>query len=93
MHLRDEQQLRASREVLSRQLDGETVLLDLGGGPYYSLNEVGSAVWDRLAGEPTLGSLVRALLSEFDVEEATLRADLDALLQDLLERGLVELAD
>ena len=93
MHLRDEQQLRASREVLSRQLDGETVLLDLGGGRYYSLNEVGSAVWDRLAGEPTLGSLVRALLSEFDVEEATLRADLDALLQDLLERGLVELAD
>ena len=93
MNLHDAQRVTSSREVLSRELDGETVLLDLGGGRYYALNEVGSAVWAQLEQGATVGNLVTALLSEFDVEEATLRADLDALLQDLLERGLVELAD
>ncbi|MCA9620843.1 MAG: PqqD family protein [Myxococcales bacterium] len=93
MMIRDQQSLRTRREVISRVLDGEVVLLDLEGSRYYGLNEVGSEAWQLLERGTTLAALIEALLSEFDVEEATLRADLDALLQDLLERGLVELAD
>lgn len=76
--------------VLHRRLEDEAVLLDPKSGTYYALNEVGSRVWDLAADHPTLGEVVRVLLAEYEVEAATLRGDLDALLDQLVEEGLLD---
>lgn len=90
MALNDEQRLRVRPDVLSRQLKDETVLLDLEGGTYFGLNEVGAEVWALLRQEATVGELRRRILGAYDVKSADFDRDLEALLSDLQQRGLIE---
>ena len=76
--------------VLAREVGGEMVILDVGLGTYYGLNEVGTRAWTMLAEGVTLGEIERRLLSEFEVDRATLDADLRALVRDLLSHGLID---
>lgn len=92
MALSDSQQVVARREVLSRALDGETVILDLGAGRYYGLNEVGSEAWELIVAGTTVGDLRRHLLARFDVEESTLTSDLAELLTELQQRALIDVS-
>ncbi|MBK8481435.1 MAG: PqqD family protein [Proteobacteria bacterium] len=81
---------RAAATQVSRRLGDETVLLDLAGSVYYSLNDVGSLVWEQLQTAHTLAELCEVVQARFDVEAAACEADLRQLLNELLERGLVE---
>ncbi|MEQ9318654.1 MAG: PqqD family protein [Polyangiaceae bacterium] len=93
MKLRDDQRLTVPGEVLSQVLEGEAVLLDLDKGRYYGLNDVGSAAWSRIHEGITVGELRRFLLERYEVEEERLRLDLDTLVRDLADRGLVVVDD
>ncbi|MBI4504519.1 MAG: PqqD family protein [Chloroflexi bacterium] len=70
-------------------LDGEAVLLDLDRGTYYTLNGVGTAIWDLLTGERPLAGVLAAIVARFEVAEDVARADLTAFAMRLLHRGLV----
>lgn len=76
--------------VVSTVVDGEVTVLDPRAGVYFGLEDVGARVWQLLAGRPDLETLVRPLLAEFDVTPDTCRDDVRALLDELVERGLVE---
>ena len=82
--------LSAGDDVVAREVGGEQVLLHLGSGTYFGLNAVGGRVWQLLeAGDCTLGQLVDAIEAEFDAPRATVEADLQALVKDLVENDLV----
>lgn len=81
--------MRCPPEVLSRVLDGEAVLLHLGSGTYFGMNEVGSRAWELIQRQPTFGELLTTLLSEFDVEEAALAKDLAEFVGKLVDANLV----
>lgn len=85
--------VRISPDVVFQELDGETVLLDPRAERYYALDDVGTRFWRLLQehGDPDL--VVTAMLAEFEVDEPTLRSDLDALLARLSAAGLVMPAD
>jgi hypothetical protein len=80
-----------SSNVVTQEINGETVLLDLASEYYFGLDEIGTRVWQLLAEKKNLRSVVSTLLSEFDVAEATLLADIDKLMQDITKQGLVSL--
>jgi hypothetical protein len=75
--------------VVFQEIEGETVLLDVEAERYYALDEVGSRCWELLAEHGDLEKVVASMLAEFDVDEATLRSDLEALLEQLSAAGLV----
>jgi hypothetical protein len=79
--------------VLGRELGDETILLDPDRGTYYSLNEVGSRIWELATEAPTVEEILRRLVSEYVVDEATLASDVDALLGRLADEGLVEISE
>jgi hypothetical protein len=79
-------------DVVYQEVEGELVLLDLETEATYALNEVGARCWELLADHDDLDAVVVALLEEFDVDEATLRADLDKLLARLRAADLVRAA-
>jgi hypothetical protein len=81
--------LRSSGIVWS-DLDGDTVLLDAEAGTYYTLNEVAASVWDKIDGKRAIGEILDLMLEEYDVDRATLEKDLDGLVADLLDKGLIE---
>ncbi len=85
-----ETRFRVAPHVASRHLDETTILAELRDGAYFELDAVGSVIWKELAEGARLEELVATVTSAFDVDEATARADVQAFLADLVERGLID---
>ena len=71
-------------------VDGEITVLDPTSGTYFGLEHAAARVWEMLATEPSRDEMISRLQDEFEVDEATCRGDVGALLEDLEQRGLVE---
>ena len=72
-------------------LDGEAIILHVGSGVYYGLNSVGTRVWNLIQSPISASQIRDVLLAEYEVDEETCRKELTALLNDLSERGLIEI--
>ena len=89
------EQLRVSfpEHVLGEEVDGKFLLLDIKGGGYYGLNEVGSRIWSLLREGKAPAAVVASLLEEYDVSEEQLRSDVLGFLSAMQSRGLLEVRD
>ena len=87
------QTITLSPDVISQEVSGETVLLDLESENYFGLDEVGTRIWQLLVEHGELEPVCATLLEEYEVEEAQLRADLAALLERLEAAGIVTIED
>lgn len=82
-----------SENVLHQPLDGESVLLDIAGGNYYGLNEVGSRIWDLMQDGHSFSSIVEILMGEYSVGEAVLLRDIRQFLTQLEDTGIISIDD
>ena len=80
-----------SADVITRRLDEELILLDLDSENYFGLDEVGTRMWEVLSSAPSVQAAFDQLLSEYDVDAGRLHIDLEKLVSELLEHGLVRL--
>ena len=69
----------------------EVVLMTLESGECFGLGETGSEVWRLLARPTRLEPLVTALSSQYDAPAQVIEQDVRELLEELLDRGLIEL--
>lgn len=76
--------------VLAREIGGEMVLLDPDRGVYYGLNEVGTRIWALLAEGSSREQIEAQLVAEYDTSLESVRIDLQNLLAELLEHGLID---
>lgn len=58
------------------------------GGSMLSLNEFGIELWELCDGL-TVDEMITSLMSEFDVEEDVLRADVQDFLDSLFQKGFI----
>ena len=79
----------ASEDTVFRELDGQSVLLNLATGMYFGLDAVGTRVWQLLEADPDVQAAFAALAGDYDVDAAQLEADLLALLRQLADAGLI----
>ena len=78
-----------SNQVSSRVGD-ELVVLDLDGSLYYSLDPVGARIFELLERPTSLRAVLDTVVAEFEVDAETARADLLALVNNLVAQKLVE---
>ena len=78
----------ASDDAVVREMDGESVLLNLETGMYFGLDEVGTRVWRLAADDGSLRAIRERLLEEYDADAATIERDLLALAVALVSKGL-----
>ena len=76
-------------KVISEMLDGETILINLETGNYYSMNDSGSAVWSLLKAGATADRLRATLLRRFTVEEKVAARDAAVFLAGLIKDELI----
>jgi len=81
--------IRAAQDVVFRDLSGEAVLLNLRTGIYFGLNPSGTRMWQLLLETGDREKTLARIKDEYDVDDSSLRRDLDALIQQLLEKGLL----
>lgn len=86
----DQAILRASPDVQGTNMDGETVLLDLSTGRYYTLNRLGSAIWECCTGDKTLRDIHAILCDRFEVTPERALDDLVDLVNELIQEGLLQ---
>jgi hypothetical protein len=72
-----------------RIIEGEAVILSMDTKVLRGLNPVGSRIWDLIDGQRSLEQIVQVILQEFDVTPGEATRDVQAFIQDLLDRGLV----
>jgi hypothetical protein len=80
-----------SDDVISHEVSGETVLLDLASENYFGLDEVGTRIWQLIQENGDLELIVKTLLDEYDVAEDTLKADVEKLLTEISDLGLIKI--
>ncbi len=76
--------------VMVREVQGESVLLNLNSERYFGLDQVGTRMWATLTTSASVQAAYEALLGEYDVEAEQLRKNLQELIAKLVENGLVE---
>jgi hypothetical protein len=72
-----------------RQIGDEIIVLDLRSNAYLSINRSGTALWAMLVDGSTPTTMAARLESEFGVEGGRARADVEAFVAMLNDRGLL----
>jgi len=76
-------------DVLISHLQEESVILNLDSERYYGLDDVGTRFLSILTNADSIQSAYEQLRDEYDVDPAVLRADLLALVENLIDQGLL----
>ena len=84
-----------NREVVSRQIEGELVIVPVRRGvgdlnSLYTLNSVGSILWDFMSEGHTLPEMVSRVCDEFDVTSTQAQSDIEEFLGSMLEEKLIQ---
>jgi PqqD family protein of HPr-rel-A system len=70
-------------------LDDEVVLIDADSGEFFAIKDSALAIWQRLDKESDLDRVIAGLCEDFDVSAEQCRADVEAFVAQLAERGYV----
>ncbi len=81
--------VRAVPDMLTADVDGETVMMDAESGHYYNLDPIGSRIWHALAEPTRVDALCDRLAADYDAPIELIRKDVLALLESLNERKLL----
>jgi hypothetical protein len=81
-----------AKGVLMQRSADSLILLRPASGQYYTLDEVGARVWELCDGTRPVADLVSTIQAEYDAPEATIRADILELLDELTDEQLVAMA-
>lgn len=85
--------LRISDAAVVRDLDGESVILNIESGMYFGLDRIGTRVWQLIEQHGDVDAIVRVMENEYDADPQTLRADTEALVASLVEKRLIVKSD
>lgn len=84
-----QQRFRPADNVVFRELEGEAIILHLDSGTYFGLDVVGTSIWRRLERQESVGVVVDALVDEFEVDAPRARLDVEQLITQLVDKGLM----
>lgn len=78
------------RAAVWREVDGETVLLDLSSASYLGMNGPGSMLWSAIVGGASRSRLAELLVERYEVRPEQAAADVTDFLGACRARGLIE---
>jgi hypothetical protein len=87
-----ESRVAISDDVVSRDLEGEAVILNLESGTYFGLDRVGTRIWTLLQEDGSLRRAFEAVQQEYDVAPEKLEGDLLRLVEELRAKGLLNVS-
>ncbi len=84
-----------NQEVVSRQIEGELIIVPIRRGvgdlnSLYTLNSVGSILWDYMTEGHTVPEMVIRVCDEFEVTATQALADIQDFLDSMLQEKLIQ---
>lgn len=84
-----------SEEVISREIEGECVLIPVASGigetdsEIFTLNNTGKAIWNNIDGKKTLRDIAKALNTEFSGDAGEIERDVAGMAEEFLKRKMI----
>ena len=93
MEIKDTDILTRNMEILSSDMDGETVMMSVENSEYYSLSTVGTKIYDILSKDMSFSDLIDILTKEYDVDRAVCEKDTKEFLEELVKKDIVRIKE
>lgn len=77
-------------EIVTAEMDGETVMMSIENGRYYNLGKMGTVIWELLEHPVSGETLILKLLERFEVTRQQCETETLAFLNKLVKEGLLE---
>lgn len=81
-------QISIPETVYTQEVGEETILLDTRGGHYFSLDPVGTRMWQLIREHGLLRPVYETILNEYEVKPGQLEVDLLGLVVKMIDKGL-----
>lgn len=79
--------------VASKIMDGELIIINLTTGVYYSMDNVGTAIWEMIEEGFNIDEGVAAIIERYDVSPDRVLADVKRIAEELLKENLIYMSD
>ncbi len=76
-------------DTSARTIGDETIVLNLPRSRYFTIKGVGVRLFELLAEDRSVDDLVETIVSEYDVDRAVARRDIESFVARLRDEGLV----
>jgi coenzyme PQQ biosynthesis protein PqqD len=77
--------------VIGQLVEESFVLLNVRSGEYFTLDEVGTRIWELCDGTRSVGDIADLLASEYDAPAETIYEDVRELVADLRREAMLDL--
>ena len=74
---------KAAPNVAWRKIENEVIILDLETSDYFSLNEVGTRIWELLQEGKDEDSVAEVIEAEYEIDKKNAKKDVAAFLKQL----------
>jgi hypothetical protein len=81
--------MKINEKIIAREIQGEAVLLNKENGDYFSLNIVGTDIYNCICKGLETEDIVTTLLQKYNVEHDTLKDDVISLISKLKEKKII----
>jgi len=75
-----------------QKVDDETILLDSNTNEYFSINEIGTFIWETLEEKKDLKSVKEEIISNYEVDEKQVENDILNFIQEVANKGLITIS-
>lgn len=82
-----------SPEVISETIQGETIVINLTTGTYYSLPGSGAEIWEAVAAAATVDEIGEVLQARYDASAEEITIGVAELMEELLAEQLITASD
>lgn len=79
------------KDLPSTNIDGEIALMNIETGKYFTMNLVGSDIWNKTINPISVENLVSSMKNEYDIDIDTCRQQVLIFLEKLLCEGIIEI--
>jgi len=91
MEIKDTDILTRNMDILSSDMDGETVMMSVENSEYYSLSTVGTKIYDILLKDMSFSNLIDILTKEYDVDRDVCEKDTKEFLEELMKKNIIKI--
>ena len=85
--------VQRTKDVVSSDIDGETVMMSIEQGKYYGMDSIGSRIWELIKEPITMTDLCCKLVDEFDIDIPTCTKDVMKFMEQMDEEHLIKVVD
>ena len=85
--------LSRSKDIAARTLGEDTIIMSTLDSSIFMLNGTGTLIWNSADGRTPLSSIIRSIVTEFDVTNDQARADAEEFITGLVDHRILSISE